>query len=50
MRRRHALMAGAAALLLLAAASCKGRTMENMQPDGETVDVVIDTVAIDSTL
>lgn len=26
-------------------ASCKGRTMDNMEPTGETVDVVIETPA-----
>lgn len=49
------------AALPLVASSCKGRTAENMTPDGETVEVnvgegdtsaepVIDTVATDSVL
>lgn len=28
-------------LLLLAMASCKGRTLENVEPTGDTVEVVI---------
>ena len=33
-----------AALMLLALPSCKGRTMENMTPTGDTVEVVPDTI------
>lgn len=36
---RVAFMAAAAMMLLFA--SCKGRTVENMEPTGETVEVVI---------
>lgn len=43
-----------AALFLLIFSSCKGRTMENMEPAGDTVEVNIDTVhyqsAEDSTM
>ena len=48
--RPTVLLAGVA--LLLALSACKGRTTENMEPTGDTVDVVItDTnwVATDST-
>lgn len=31
------------AFFALAATACKGRTMENMEPTGDTVEVVIDT-------
>ena len=31
----------AVALLSIALSSCKGRTMENMEPTGDTVEVVI---------
>jgi len=34
----------AAVLFLLIFSSCKGRTMENMEPAGDTVEVNIDTV------
>jgi hypothetical protein len=37
-----------AALMLLALPSCKGRTMENMTPTGDTVEVVPDTIPADS--
>lgn len=33
------------AFFALAATACKGRTMENMEPTGDTVEVVIDTTA-----
>lgn len=48
--RPTVLLAGVA--LLLALSACKGRTTENMEPTGDTVEVVItDTtwVATDST-
>ncbi len=31
--------------IVLTVASCKGRTTENMEPTGETVNVVIDTLS-----
>ena len=37
-----------AALTLLALPSCKGRTMENMTPTGDTVEVVPDAIPADS--
>lgn len=40
-----------ATAMLLGMASCKGRTMENMEPTGDTVEVVIhptDSVAADT--
>lgn len=40
-----AVSAAAVALLFFLLPSCKGRTMENMEPTGETVEVVIDSVA-----
>lgn len=42
--RRTAIILSAATLVLILSA-CKGRTMENMEPSGETVEVNIDTVA-----
>ena len=42
--RRTAIILSAATLVLIFSA-CKGRTMENMEPAGETVEVNIDTVA-----
>lgn len=35
-------MAVAAPLLISCLVSCKGRTMENMEPTGDTVEVVIE--------
>lgn len=41
---RRALLILPAAAVLMALASCTGRTMDNMEPDGETVQVVIPEV------
>lgn len=50
--RRFLLPACAAAAVLAAFASCTGRTADNMQPTGETIEVVIPRgdVAIDSAV
>lgn len=40
-------MAAAMTLVLLSLTGCKGRTMENMTPTGDTVEVVPDTIAAD---
>lgn len=36
------LLGGMALLVSLGMSSCKGRTMENMEPTGDTVEVTID--------
>ncbi|MCM1369234.1 MAG: hypothetical protein NC204_02560 [Candidatus Amulumruptor caecigallinarius] len=45
-RNHHKAIAAASvatiALLSMPLASCKGRTMENMEPTGDTVEVVIE--------
>lgn len=38
----------AALVVALAMTACKGRTMENMVPDGDTVEVMPDTITPDS--
>ena len=35
-------------ITMLSMASCKGRTMENMEPNGDTVEVEVTTI-VDST-
>lgn len=49
MKKNHrlAIAAGALATIVtsLALASCEGRKMTNMQPAGETVEVIIDSAA-----
>lgn len=42
--------AACAAALVIAFTGCKGRTMENMQPTGDTVEVVPDTIPADTSL
>ncbi len=48
MKNKPRLTAGAAVMTALLAVSvlsgCKGRTMENMTPDGDTVEVTPDTI------
>lgn len=41
-RKSIVLMAVAAPVLISCLTSCKGRTMENMEPTGDTVEVVIE--------
>lgn len=49
MKSKLTLTAGAAVMTALLAVSvltgCKGRTMENMTPDGDTVEVTPDTIS-----
>lgn len=40
-------MAAAMTLVLISLTGCKGRTMENMTPTGDTVEIVPDTIAAD---
>lgn len=39
--------ATAAVLAVCSLTGCKGRTMENMAPNGETIEVAPDTIAAD---
>lgn len=51
MKRHLKLTAGAAVLtaaLAIFMSGCKGRTMNNMVPSGDTVEVVPDTIPQDS--
>lgn len=40
-RRRYAFIAASAVLAGVAFVSCKGRTLDNVEPTGETVEVVV---------
>lgn len=42
---KYPLLIASLGALLLSLTSCKGRTVENMEPTGETVDVKIDTLS-----
>ncbi len=51
MRKRTIATAVAASVVLVSGLSaCHGRTNDNVEPNGETIDVVIDTVAADSVV
>lgn len=45
MKGKRRIAAGAILLLIIALPGCKGRTMENMEPLNETVEVEIDTLS-----
>ncbi len=47
-RRRYALIAASAVVAGVAFVSCKGRTTDNVEPTGETIEVVVpmDTTVI----
>ena len=43
MRTRNIISAVAIVAITVALTGCKGRTMENVEPTGDTVEVVLDT-------
>lgn len=43
-------MAALAILAAVAIVSCKGRTLDNVEPTGETIEVFIDTAATDTVM
>lgn len=45
-RRRYAFIAASAVLVGVAFVSCKGRTLDNVEPAGETVEVVVPEQAV----
>ncbi|MBD5211497.1 MAG: hypothetical protein HDS70_02465 [Bacteroidales bacterium] len=48
MNLKKTIAATALVITMLSMASCKGRTMENMEPNGDTVEVEVTTI-VDST-
>lgn len=48
MNLKKTIAASALVITMLSMASCKGRTMENMEPNGDTVEVEVTTI-VDST-
>ncbi|MBD5201659.1 MAG: hypothetical protein HDS73_00915 [Bacteroidales bacterium] len=48
MNLKKTIAATALVITMLSMASCKGRTMENMEPNGDTVEVDVTTI-VDST-
>lgn len=48
-KKTIAVAAAMAMVIVSGLSSCKGRTMENMEPTGDTVEVVIETPETDTT-